>query len=124
MIHFTEHFSQAELECKCGQCEYTGMDADFMEKLQIVRIAVAKPMSLNSAYRCAAYDSSIGGAGVHPTRKAVDIRCSGNLAHAILVEAAKAGFTGFGISQKGAHAGRFIHLDTTEGATRPWVWSY
>jgi zinc D-Ala-D-Ala carboxypeptidase len=34
----------------------------------------------------------------------------------------KLGFTGIGVQQKGS--GRFIHLDTMEGGTRPTVWSY
>ena len=31
---------------------------------------------------------------------------------------------GIGISQKGKHKSRFIHLDTIDSDNRPWVWSY
>jgi len=31
---------------------------------------------------------------------------------------------GVGISQKGKHKSRFIHLDTIDSDNRPWIWSY
>jgi hypothetical protein len=37
------------------------------------------------------------------------------------------GFTGIGVNQKGAHDGRFIHLDDLDnapGQPRPCIWSY
>ena len=126
-VYFTEHFSEKELKCKCGKCDYPGMDADFMEKLEIVRGLVNKPLPLNSAYRCPAHNDSVsstGRTGPHTTRKAVDIRCSGKLAHEVLIAAAHCNFTGLGVQQRGNHGGRFIHLDTNEHDGRPWVWSY
>ena len=123
----SEHFSENELMCKCGECTYLGMDTDFMEKLEKVRNSVGKPMALSSAHRCPAHNarvSSTGTNGPHTTRMAIDIRCSGKLAHEILVAAMLFGFTGIGVSQKGNHGSRFIHLDLIESDNRPWVWSY
>ena len=126
-VYSTEHFSEKELKCKCGQCDYPGMDADFMEKLEMLRNTVNKPLPLSSAYRCPDHNDSVsstGRTGPHTTRKAVDIRCSGNLSHAVLAEAGIQGFSGLGIQQKGAHGGRYIHIDTLSEGLRPWVWSY
>ena len=41
--------------------------------------------------------------------------------------AIEAGMTGIGISQRGPHEKRFIHLDDMDNSgehPRPWVWSY
>jgi len=100
------------------------MDDGFMEKLISIRSILGEAITLTSAYRCKAYDKSIGGKGAHSTGKAVDIACSGKQAHSILALACIKGMTGIGVSQKGDHAKRFLHIDDTEGATRPWVWSY
>jgi hypothetical protein len=29
-----------------------------------------------------------------------------------------------GVSQKGPHSSRFIHLDLIKSSVSPWVWSY
>jgi len=119
-----KYFGAWELECKCGKCDGGEMDEGFMQSLISLRELLNEPVKVSSAFRCEAYDKSIGGKGAHSTGKAVDITCSGSKAHRILGLAMELGMTGVGISQRGAHSARFIHLDTTEGATRPWVWSY
>jgi len=127
IVYLTEHFSQAELQCKCGACDYPGMDGDFMEKLEILRTAYGRAMSVSSAYRCPTYNDKVSGtgrAGPHTTRRAIDIRCSAHDSHAILKLALAGGFSGIGVSQKGNHGARFLHLDTLSGSNRPWVWSY
>ena len=125
-VEESEFFTKEELQCKCG-CGQARMDEDFMQMMDILRFKLNKPVRLNSAYRCPEHNnnvSSTGYNGPHTTGKAVDVRCSGKTAHAILKIAAGLDFDGIGISQKGDHGGRFIHLDTLRGDTRPWVWSY
>ncbi len=47
------HFSQTELTCHCG-CGRQEMDAQFMEKLEGLRVAYGRPMTPppRSAVRC------------------------------------------------------------------------
>ena len=97
-----------------------------MTVLDNLRWSYNHPIYLNSAYRCREHNKAVGGVDSSPHTKgiAVDIRCSGQDAHRILSLAARFGFTGIGVSQKGDHSKRFIHLDIDGGETRPWVWSY
>jgi uncharacterized protein YcbK (DUF882 family) len=121
-----EHFTDAELKCKCGKCE-TKMNDKFMNKLEAMRAVAKFPFKLSSAYRCPMYNdivSTSGRAGPHTTGRAVDILCSGEQAYWIVAHANYFGMTGIGIKQKGAHESRFIHLDDLDKGTRPWVWSY
>lgn len=122
----TPHFSDAELACPCG----CGMlpEHDFMDKLETIRVAYGKPMKVNSAARCPAYNekvSSTGRTGPHTTGRAIDIGVSGSDAHRLLRVAMRHGnFTGIGVQQKGPHVSRFLHFDDLTGENRPWIWSY
>ena len=129
MAHVKEsmNFSAKELSCNCGECE-TRMDEGFMLSLELLRIACGFPLHLSSAYRCPTYNNKVSSTGLdgpHTTGKAVDILVSAKKAFTVLEAALPLGFTGIGVSQKGSHSKRFIHLDSiTPGSTRPWVWSY
>lgn len=127
IVDHGEFFARDELECKCG-CGRARMDARFVELLDNLRDNFGGPIVLSSAYRCPEYNaqvSSTGTNGPHTTGKAVDILASGEDAFRILDHAFALGdFKGIGIAQKGEHGSRFIHLDTLEKGTRPWVWSY
>lgn len=123
------NFSYAELRCKCGACGSTGaeMDAAFMEHLQTLRERYGKAIAVSSAYRCRQHPVEAGksGVGAHVLGLAVDIRCQGAEAVAILRLALALPFTGIGISQKGAS--RFVHLDIAPVGgplPRPTIWSY
>ena len=129
----TKHFSRKELECKCGKCEFPGMDKGFMDLLEAVRTDPDwnRPMSISSAYRCPEHNSSVsstGPEGPHTTGKSIDVRVSGIAAHLFLGIAMGYDFAGVGISQKGSHGSRFIHLDILHqeetSGPRPWIWSY
>lgn len=121
----TPHFSDKELACSC--CGVNGMNSEFMDKLESLRVMLDEPIILSSAYRCPNHNnevSSTGFNGPHTTGLAVDIKCKGMQAHRILGLAMMLGFYGIGISQKGNHESRFIHVDLMRGAMRPWLWSY
>ena len=123
-----EFFSAEELRCKCG-CGDADMDPAFMVKLIAMRREAGFPFPLSSAYRCPAHndrESGTGKTGPHTTRRAVDVRVSGARAYWIVANAARFGFSGIGVHQKGPHDKRFIHLDDSQAAIhpRPWVWSY
>lgn len=128
MGQITDHFSENEMKCKgSGDC---AMQPQFMDALESIRVELGKPMVVTSGYRCPEYNdevSSSGLTGPHTTGKAVDILCTGGVTMEIMRLAIKYGMTGIGVSQKGDHAKRFLHLDMLPHNTskpRPWVWSY
>jgi len=124
-------FPFSELACQKGHCPYCGgkadMDHEFMELLVDMRVEAGFPFPLSSAYRCPEYNSRVsdtGRNGPHTTGKSVDVKVYGKRAHRLMCIALASGITGIGIMQKGPHEGRFLHLDTLTGDTRPWPWSY
>ena len=125
MIDWSDYlnFTEAEMRCKCG-CGRADMKPSFMMTLQRVRNAFGWPMVVNSGFRCPDYDKSIGGVGIHPKGRSADIRVSGEKAYHLLGCAYAMDVRGIGLKQHGAWAGRFMHLDTEGGRTRPRVWTY
>ncbi len=122
MKYFTED------ELKCTHCGKSGMDKDFMVRIEALREQLGFPFPVNSAYRCPEHpiEARKRIPGAHSTGQAIDIGVQGEKAHMLLDAALQAGFTGIGVSQKGS-LGRFIHLDDLEGSSerpRPTVWSY
>lgn len=119
------NFSEAEFRCRgSGRCD---MDPEFMEALQTLRTALGFPFIVSSGFRSPEYNnrvSSTGLDGPHTTGKAVDIRVYGERAYRLVAAAPQYGFSGIGVSQKGNHASRFIHLDRGLPDLRPWIWSY
>ena len=102
---------------------------EFMDKLQRLRERLSVPLVISSGYRTPEYNaevSSTGLTGPHTTGRAVDIKVNGEPAWRLLSIAGDSGFHGIGVSQKGAHASCFIHIDDVPNEThpRPWVWSY
>jgi zinc D-Ala-D-Ala carboxypeptidase len=117
----TPNFSRAEMQCKCG-CGLSHMDDEFMRMLQLLRDKLG-PLPITSGARCEEHNKREGGypKSAHLQSKAADIRIYGPRALALVEEARRIGFSGVGISQKGDHAKRFIHLDTLSRAA---IWSY
>lgn len=121
-----KNFTEAEFRCKCG-CGRADMKEDFMDSLQGMRGATGRSFIVTSGYRCPDYNDRIaktGRTGPHTTGRAVDLLCSGEAAHEILGLAMEAGMTGVGVSQRGDHGGRFLHLDDLITGPRPGLWSY
>ena len=119
----TENFTNDELRCKCG-CGLLPPGA-FQIELQFLRNVYGRPMKLNSAARCPAYNarvSSTGRKGPH-TVGAVDVAVYGQDAVDLIVLAIRHGWYGIGVSQEGPHESRFVHLDRRPFAQRA-VWSY
>lgn len=119
------NFSPDELRCK-----HTGnlhMDTGFMDRLQALRTDYGKAMVISSGYRDATHpiEAKKTEPGAHSTGHACDVSVRGGDALALIALAVNHGFTGIGVSQKGAS--RFIHLDDLDHQPqrpRPWVWSY
>ena len=127
-----KYFSPAELMCKCGHCDSSGleMNNDFMQKIFIIREELGWPFIVSSAYRCPEYNDRISKSGLygpHTTGNAIDILCFHKRAFDLIKLAPYHDITGIGIYQKGAHISRFIHLDDLEAENnrpRPTIWSY
>jgi uncharacterized protein YcbK (DUF882 family) len=128
----TKNFSSAEMMCSCG-CGEDSMDPDFMSILQNIRDEMQRPLRISSGVRCAKRNmevSSTGKNGPHVPRAtgtmASDILIAGADALRLIDIARKHGISGVGISQRGAHAKRFIHIDTLsdDKHPRPTMWSY
>jgi len=122
-----DYFSEEELRCKgTDECQ---MDEDFMARLVSLRKDFNQPMIISSGYRDASYNHVIGGAknSPHLYGKAVDVLVSGRIAYRLMKLAIKHGFTGIGVSQRGPHESRFLHIDIMDSSDihpRPWIWSY
>ncbi len=103
---------------------------EFMDRLQSLRNYLGFPLIITSGYRTPAYNmavASTGKDGPHTTGRAVDISIYGDRALALVMRAAKIGFTGVGFKQHGQLNQRFIHLDDlpeAPGRPRPWIWTY
>ena len=128
----TKNFSSAEMMCSCG-CGEDAMDPDFMSILQNIREDMNRPLRVSSGVRCAKHNSKVsstGKDGPHVPRKngtaASDILIAGADALRLIDIARKHGVSGVGISQRGTHSKRFIHLDTISDShhPRPTMWSY
>ena len=121
-----ENFSEAEFTCQCG-CGQTQMNEEFLWWLQKLRTTLGEPMAISSGYRCHDHNdavSSTGRDGPHTSGWACDVRVHGAAAHQLLRVALSFGARGVGISQKGDHNKRFLHLDMLLEPLRPRVWSY
>ena len=132
MVMITKNFSVDEMMCHCG-CGEDSMDMDFMDILQNIREEMGRPLKISSAVRCAEHNSVVSSTGItgpHVPRTdgtmASDILISGADALRLVDIARKHGISGVGISQRGPHAKRFIHIDTLsdDKHPRPTMWSY
>ena len=127
-----QFFTPKELACHCGDCDLGewSMDARFMHKIVDLRKILNFPFIVSSGIRCPAYNAQVsttGTTGPHTTGHAIDVRVYGYRAAKLLGLAKQYGMTGIGVSQKGQHAKRFLHLDDLpdkQGQPRPWVWNY
>ena len=124
MIDFGLYPNFSADEFKCSHCGKNEMQADFMSRLQALRMRYGKPMKITSGYRCPEHpiEAKKAKPGAHASGLACDVGVEGTDAYRLLRLALELGFTGIGVQQKGT--GRFIHLDTLEEPPRPNVWSY
>ena len=120
------NFTPEEMACKGDNS--LKLDEQFMDRLQALRDAVGFPLTVSSGYRSPSYNAKVadtGNDGPHTTGHAVDLLVSGDKAVQVMRVALQIGFTGFGLSQKGDHGKRFIHLDDLPPpAPRPALWTY
>jgi len=120
ITHFQPHEFDSPDVAGSGK---TGMNENFMRRLQMLRNLYRKPLTISSGFRTAAYNKRIGGAenSLHLEGKAADIVVAGADAYELLGLAYTVGFKGLGLHQKGAWRQRFLHLDLRD---EPTIWSY
>jgi len=123
------HFSYNEMVCRCGECNRADMDPDFMKLLEEIRKAYGKPMVISSAFRCDVHNADVSTVknGPHTFAnngsRAADVLVSGSRAMELFTVAKQVGANGLGVSQKGPHKDRFIHIDGVERSDQA-MWSY
>lgn len=122
------HFSPRELACKCGGRFCAGEyfhDEVFLDRLEALRAAAARPLKINSGRRCPLHNAAVKGAPAsqHRLRTAVDISVAGwdaKARKALLAFVHLLNFGGIG------YASSFLHLDTRKlkANGRPAQWDY
>ena len=130
-VRRTTHFSQNELQCRCGtdRCEDQGMNADFMEVLEQLRELHGQGMIVKSAMRCVhhcieAKKIAAGGqGGAHTKGCAVDISVKNSAdRYQILKHAFALKFDGIGVNAKFIHLDKFANLEKRAGKPRTWTY--
>lgn len=114
-MKLTEHFELSEFACNCG----CGIEAEFVpemtalaEYLEVLRLAVGKPLVILSGIRCELHNTAIGGAehsnhlALPDHAKAADVTCPGTSSE-ILYKNAQTIFP-CALWYKGRH---FVHCD-------------
>ena len=131
-LQASEHFSKNELQCKCGHpnCKGRGMNADFMNDLETLRVQYGKGMIINSAERCVKHCIEAKKIkkgrlpGAHAKGAAVDVRVtdSGDR-YRILQLALALGFEGIAVGKNFLHLDKYANLDGRgENPCRTWVY--
>ena len=110
----TPNFSVNEMACRCG-CGTAEMDPEFMRMLQELRDQMQGPLRVSSGRRCDHHNDRVSTAknkknGVHTLGQASDILISGEWTMLLFEKARQLGFSGIGISLRGHHRDRFVHL--------------
>ena len=120
-----------EDEFRCSHSGEVFMEQSVVDGLNQLRALWGSPIILSSAYRHPTHPVEAkkiakgGNAGQHSKGTAVDILCSGKDAYDLLNIIIKQKiWSGIGISQRGVHTSRFIHIDQAKGISRPTIWSY
>jgi len=131
MGDLTANFSKSEIACRCGKCKGGGrISPDLMERLQTMRTALGKPITITSGIRCRQHPESIKrptsshipldlGDGLGKVGHAVDIATGNARRRFFLLDAAfNAGFERIGIGRT------FLHLDNDVQKAQGVVFDY
>jgi zinc D-Ala-D-Ala carboxypeptidase len=113
------NFREAEFICPC--CGEAGIRAELLGPLQQARKAAGIPFRINSGYRCARHNQTVGGVAdsAHTLGLAVDIAATDSATIFRLVTALTgAGFRRIGIGQG------FVHADVDPAKPAPALWVY
>ena len=113
----SKNFSSDELKCSC--CGDEDIQQWALDKLQVIREEVGRPLAITSAYRCANHPAEKRKVkpGTHNQGIAFDVAVNnGAERHEIIGQGLLHGATGIGIAKT------FVHLDFRDGVAVSWVY--
>jgi uncharacterized protein YcbK (DUF882 family) len=111
------NFLAKEFLCPC--CKVSLMQGRFIEKLQVARTDLGRPLIINSGYRCSSHNRKVGGVrnSAHLFGLAADLHCNHSQFRYLLLGALlTAGFSRIGIYKY------FIHVDCDESKPQGVIW--
>ena len=125
MINYGKYFREEEFHCHCGECEFPGMDQEFLYDLNNLREALGQPIIITSGYRCEKYNKKIGGSPTssHLKGLAVDISCKDSIYRFCLIQTLFWNQVDFILDRIGI-AKDFIHLDKDSSKQEDRIWVY
>ena len=105
-IKISNNFSLHEFACKDGS-NLVKLDEKLIDKLQMLRDKLGKPIMVHSGYRTPAYNTKVGGSpkSQHMEGTAADISIAGITPKKLAEYAETMGFDGIGIYAT------FVHVD-------------
>jgi uncharacterized protein YcbK (DUF882 family) len=109
MGDLSEHFSKADLACRC--CGQLKIESGLIDALEQLRTLAGQPIIVHDAYRCPAHNHAVGGVtdSEHTRGMAADINIPGmSLQQMYDLALQVPTFLNGGI---GVYDGGFIHLD-------------
>lgn len=111
----SRHFRRQEFSCKCG-CGFDTADHELVRTLDIIRDHFDKPVTINSACRCADHNRDVGGSdnSQHLYGRAADIVVAG-IDPALVAELANQMDCG-GVGEYDT----FTHIDTRSHQIARW----
>ena len=112
----TANNSANEIARRCA-CRIAETDPEFMLMLQELKDQMQGPLRVCIGRRSDHHNDRVSTAKnkkneVHTLGQASNILISGERAMLLFEKARKVGFSGIGLSHKGYHSSRFLHLDT------------
>lgn len=112
-----KHFEMSEFACKCcGRLPDNGMNAVLLEKLDLLREKLGKPIIVSSGYRCPSHNAEVGGVSnsQHVQGTACDIYADVDV-ETLARLAEEVGFDGIGRYYNDG----FVHVDCRSNGTEP-----
>jgi len=108
-IKISANFFLREFECKDGEHQVR-IDSRLLQKLQVLRDKVGRPVIILSGYRNPSYNRKVGGSpgSRHLLGKAADIVVPGYSVEELARISREIGFTGIGLYNS------FVHVDVRE----------
>ena len=112
----TPNYTVNEMSCRCG-CGIVETDPEFMLMLKELKDQMQRPLRVCIGLRSDYHNDGVSAAknkknAVYNLGQASNILISGERAMLLFEKARQVGFSGIGLSQKGNHSSRFLHLDT------------
>jgi uncharacterized protein YcbK (DUF882 family) len=115
----SKHFKKKELACRC--CGFVNVQQEALDKLEMLRSALGRPLIVNSASRCPDHNRAVGSNDrsqhyASPVRQSTAFDIAVELAdmNDFVKAADMVGFKGIGIYRGNG----FVHVDNRERKAR------